>query len=71
MTEKMQQTAHDNSEARNMTKYRCRYGHTKWIPGERPLTPNPSIRTGCRECESLREFRPVGSSVAAQWGGRR
>jgi hypothetical protein len=50
------------------TYYYCQAGHRKEIPGQRPLDPKPSIRTGCEECgNQIVEMRPQGNHVTIGW----
>jgi len=43
------------------TRYACRScGASKFVP-EDPLSPTPTIRTGCQSCQQIRTHTPVGS----------
>jgi hypothetical protein len=50
-----------------VTRYTCKHGHRKDIPGQPPLDPRPSIQTGCSECGYICEHRPVASIYQLGW----
>jgi len=44
-----------------VTMYSCTVcGERKPIPGQRPLTPEPSISVGCQNCERIQTHTPQG-----------